>query len=155
MSTNLQDEIRQTRPFGSPEQEAHLSLGRTWAMLDRAFTEALRPYGITGTQYNVLRILRGAGATGLCRGAVMERMIAPVPDGTRLLDRMEAAGLIVRQRSAEDRRFVTARITERGLTLLDEVDGLVEGLHLQHMGGLGEARLHSLIETLAEVRSTL
>ena len=97
MSPDLRSEIRQSRPFSSPEQEAFLSIGRTWAVLEHMFSEALRPYGITATQYNVLRILRGASERGLCRAEVMERMITMVPDATRLLDRMEAAGLIERQ----------------------------------------------------------
>lgn len=84
MNTRLRDEIKQTR-FSSLEQEAYLSLGRTWAVLEHATAEALKPHGNTPTQYNMLRILRGAGEKGLCRSEVMERMIARVPDATRLL----------------------------------------------------------------------
>src|SRR4028118_2217200 len=92
MATRLQDEIKQSRPFDSLEQEARLGIERTAALLGHAFGEALKPHGITPTQYNVLRILRGAGEKGLCRNEVRERMVAQVPDATRLLDRMEAAG---------------------------------------------------------------
>ncbi|NLG62961.1 MAG: MarR family transcriptional regulator [Candidatus Cloacimonetes bacterium] len=152
MSPDLRAEIRQARPFSSPEQEAFLSIGRTWAVLEHSFSEALKPYGITPTQYNVLRILRGAGDSGLCRAEVMERMITMVPDATRLLDRMEAAGLIERQRSSEDRRFVTTRITRRGLELLDQLDEPVRTLHRQHLGALEPARLRELISLLAQVR---
>jgi DNA-binding MarR family transcriptional regulator len=152
MSTNLRNEIRQTKPFASTEQEAFLSIGRTWAVLDHAFAEALKPYRLTPTQYNVLRILRGAGEEGLCRGEVMERMIARVPDGTRLLDRMEAAGWIERARSATDRRFVTTRITREGLDLLAELDEPVAALHREHFDGVGRKELRMLIDTLAEVR---
>jgi DNA-binding MarR family transcriptional regulator len=155
MSTRLQDEIQQTLPFQSLEQEAFLSLGRTWAVLEHAFAEALKPYGITGTQYNVLRILRGAGETGLCRAEVMERMIAKVPDATRLLDRMEAVGLIERERDTADRRFVTTRITEDRLRLLGELDEPVQALHRQHFGALDEAELATLIELLGRVRAAV
>ncbi|HEU5209111.1 MAG TPA: MarR family transcriptional regulator [Longimicrobiales bacterium] len=152
MSPDLRSEIRQSRPFSSPEQEAFLSIGRTWAVLEHMFSEALRPYGITATQYNVLRILRGAGERGLCRAEVMERMITMVPDATRLLDRMEAAGLIERQRSSEDRRFVTTRITGQGVALLDELEKPVRELHRRHLGGLEESELRELINLLTRVR---
>ncbi|CAN5512757.1 MarR family transcriptional regulator [soil metagenome] len=155
MTTNLRDEIRQTKPFASREQEAFLSLGRSWAVLEHAFAEALKPYGITPTQYNVLRILRGAGETGLCRAEVMQRMIAKVPDATRLLDRMEAADLIARERDSADRRFVTTRITEAGGRLLAELDEPVQALHRQHFSVLDEEELGSLIELLGQVRAAV
>ncbi len=152
MSPDLRSEIRQSRPFSSPEQEAFLSIGRTWAVLEHMFSEALRPYGITATQYNVLRILRGAGERGLCRAEVMERMITMVPDATRLLDRMESAGLIERQRSSEDRRFVTTRITAQGAALLEELEEPVRELHRRHLGGLEESALRELVDLLTRVR---
>lgn len=154
MSKGLREEIKQTRPFASLEQEAYLSLGRTWAVLEHALAEALRPHGITPTQYNVLRILRGAGAPGLCRSEVMERMIARVPDATRLLDRMEASGLIERERSAEDRRFVTTRITGEGLRLLGELDEPVLALHRRQFAALDEEGLRSLVEQLGLARQS-
>jgi len=154
MNTRLQDEIKQTRPFAGLEQEAYLSLGRTWAILDHSTAESLRVHEITPTQYNVLRILRGAGEDGLCRGEVMERMVARVPDATRLLDRMESAGLIMRERSREDRRFVTTRITEKGLQLLAELDEKVLELHRRQFAGLDEKALRLLIELLGAVRAS-
>jgi DNA-binding MarR family transcriptional regulator len=155
MSTRLRDEIRQTRPFASREQEAFLSVGRTWAVLEHALSEALKPHGITFTQYNVLRILRGAGEKGLCRAEVMQRMIARVPDATRLLDRMEAAGLIQRERDASDRRFVTTRITQDGLRVLEELDEPVQALHRQHFAALDEGDLDRLIELLGRARTAV
>jgi DNA-binding MarR family transcriptional regulator len=152
MNAHLRDEIKQTRPFGSLEQEAYLSLGRTWAVLEHTVSEALKPHGITPTQYNVLRILRGAGEKGLCRSEVMDRMIAQVPDATRLLDRMEAAGLIVRERSTEDRRFVAARVTEAGLELLSELDEVIQDLHRRQFGGVDEEGLRTLIDVLERAR---
>lgn len=155
MTTRLQDEIRQSKPFESAEQEAFLSLGRTWALLEHAFAEFLKPHGITPTQYNALRILRGAGDDGLCRSAVMERMITRVPDATRLLDRLEAAGLIERRRDAADRRFVTTRIRKEGLRLLADLDGPVQKLHRRLLGRLAGGDQRRLIELLAQVREGL
>ena len=153
MSVSLQDEIRQTRPFESRQQEAFLALGRTWAALDHAFSEALKPYGITPTQYNALRILRGAGAEGLCRGEVIERLVSRVPDATRLLDRLEAMGLSVRSRDPDDRRYVRTRITDRGLDLLAALDDSVQGLHRLHLGDLAEEELETLVDLLARIRA--
>src|SRR5215207_8688671 len=121
MPSRLQAEIKQTKPFPSLQHEAILGLLRTAAVVDHSTDEALRPYGITGTQYNVLRILRGAGANGLCGREIGERMITRVPDIPRLLDRMEKSGLISRVRDREDRRHVTARITPKGDEVLEEV----------------------------------
>ena len=152
MTTRLLDEIKQTRPFSGPEQEAYLSLGRTWAVLEHALAEALKPHGITPTQYNVLRILRGAGEKGLCRSEVMERMIARVPDATRLLDRMEGVGLIARERDAQDRRFVTTTITAEGLRVLAELEEPIQTLHRRQFAALDEAEVRRLIELLGIVR---
>ena len=106
---------------------------------------------MTLTQYNVLRMLRGAGDEGLCRADVMERMIARVPDATRLLDRMEAAGLIARTRESNDRRFVTTRITRQGRQLLAKMESPVAALHSKHFASLSEADLRTLIELLSRV----
>ena len=155
MATRLLDEIAQTRPFGSLEQEAHLSVARTAAVLEHALSEALKTSGVTPTQYNVLRILRGAGSAGLCRNEVSSRMVARVPDATRLLDRMEAAGLIQRARDGEDRRYVTTRISEEGLRLLAELDEPMMALHRAHFARFTEAELTTLIDLLARVRGTI
>ena len=153
MAPDLRSELKQTRPFASLEQEATLSIARTAAILEHGVAEALREHGITPTQYNVLRILRGAGANGLCRNEVRDRLIAPVPDATRLLDRMVELGLVSRDRDLKDRRFVTTRITRRGLDLLTRLDDPIELLHRRRLGHLGATRLRELIDLLAEVRS--
>jgi DNA-binding MarR family transcriptional regulator len=114
--------------------------------------ESLKAFGITGTQLNVLRILRGAGPDGLCRNEIGDRLVAQVPDVTRLLDRMEEADLVVRARSAEDRRLVRTRITERGLALLARLDAPLIALHAQQLGHLPPDRLRTLIDLLADVR---
>lgn len=153
MTPTLRDEIRQGKPFAAPEQEAYLALLRTAAVLEHSTGELLRGHGITHTQYNVLRILRGAGAAGLCRNEVRDRMLARVPDATRLLDRLEAAGLIERRRDAADRRFVTTRITDAGLALLQGLDDAVLALHREQFAGLGARELAALIDVLGRVRS--
>ena len=153
--TTLREEIRQGKPFMSLEQEAHLALLRTAASVDHAVAEALRPYDITPTQYNVLRILRGAGGGGLCRNEVRERMVARVPDATRLLDRMEAAGLIQRERDSEDRRYVTTRISDSGHRLLAELDAPMAELHRRHFGHLAEEELRTLLCLLERLREAL
>ena len=152
MSPSLQAEIRQRKPFASLEQEASLSLSRTAALLEHAAAEALKPHGLTPTQYNALRILRGAEPDGLCRNEVRDRLIARVPDATRLLERLEEMELVVRAREGDDRRFVRARITRAGLDLLQVLDPVVEQLHRRQLGHLGERKLRALVDLLAEAR---
>jgi MarR family transcriptional regulator, organic hydroperoxide resistance regulator len=152
MPSALQRELKMTRPFASRAQEAHLGIARTAAVLDHAVDEAFRAERITATQFNVLRILRGAGDTGLCRAEIGVRMIRRVPDVTRLIDRLEEAGLVRRDREDHDRRYVTTRITRKGLALLDGLDARVNALHDSLLGHLGEARLRRLIELLDVVR---
>ena len=142
------------KPFKSVEEEALLSIARTAAVLEHAGAEALKPFKLTITQYNVLRILRGAGDAGLCRNEVGQRLVTKVPDVTRLLDRMEAAGLIVRQRGGEDRRFVATRITEKGLKLLDKIDRELPAMHGRLLGHVAQKRLRELVALLEEVRAT-
>ena len=150
----LRDELKMTRPFRSVEEEAILSIARTAAVMEHAGAEALRPFDLTITQYNVLRILRGAAGEGLCRNEVGERLVTKVPDVTRLLDRMETAGLIVRQRGGEDRRFVSTRITEKGLRLLEKIDRELPAIHGRQLGHVSQKRLRELISILEEVRNT-
>ena len=152
MTPDLRTEIRQARPFASPEQEAHLNIGRTDAVLSDALERMLKPFGISGTQYNVLRILRGAGPEGLCRNEVRDRLLTRMPDVTRLLDRMEDAGLIVRTRSTEDRRLVSTRLTTRGRELVDSLDAPVAAEHRRRLGHLSEQQLRTLVELLTLAR---
>jgi DNA-binding MarR family transcriptional regulator len=148
----LRDELKMTRPFKSVEEEAILSIARTAALLEHAGAEALKPFDLTITQYNVLRILRGAGDAGLCRNEVGERLVTQVPDVTRLLDRMETGGLINRRRNGEDRRLATY-ITDKGLKLLEKIDRELPAMHARQLGHLSQKRLRELIDLLEEVRS--
>ncbi|HEX7978663.1 MAG TPA: MarR family transcriptional regulator [Gemmatimonadaceae bacterium] len=152
MSPSLQQDLKQKKPFRSLQQEAYLSVVRTSTALTDAMEDLMKARGISATQYNVLRILRGSGAEGLCRNALRDRMLTRMPDMTRLLDRMEEAGLVVRVREGEDRRMVMTRITEQGRRLLDELDAPVMALHRKQMAGLTDAQLRSLSDLLTLVR---
>ena len=152
MLTTLRDEIKQNKPFESLEQEAQLNILRTSSLLTDEIEQFLKPYGVTATQYNVLRILRGAEPVGLCRNELRDRMLTRMPDMTRLLDRMEEAWLVVRAREGDDRRMVMTRITEKGLRLLDDLDAPVMALHRKQMAGLTDAQLRSLSDLLTLVR---
>jgi DNA-binding MarR family transcriptional regulator len=152
---NLQTEIKQTKPFASPIDEALLSVLRTAAVLEHHLSEALKPYGLTHTQYNVLRILRGAGKTGLCGRDVAERLVSKVPDISRLLDRMEEVHLIDRERDPADRRHVTARISAKGLRMLERATPELESVERTRFAGLEPERVKLLIESLAQIRERL
>jgi len=148
----LRDEIKQTKPFSSLEQEAQLNIVRTGAMMMDEIEQFLKPYGVTATQYNVLRILRGSEPDGLCRNELRDRMLTRMPDVTRLLDRMEEAGLVARTREDEDRRMVRSRITPEGLKLLADVDGATLEEHRRRFERLDDDQLRTLIDLLTLVR---
>jgi DNA-binding MarR family transcriptional regulator len=152
VETRLQQELRQTKPFSSREEEAHLSIQRTAEVLWHGLAEMLKAAELTPTQYNVLRILRGAGQPGRSCGEISERMVTKDSDITRLLNRLEARGLITRERTEEDRRVINARITREGLRLLDELDEPVKEHHRRALGHLGPKRLAQLCELLEAVR---
>ena len=152
MPSPLQTELKQTRPFKTPLEEAFVAIMRTAAVLEHTLETALKPLGITGTQYNVLRILRGAGHDGLCRGEIGERMVRRVPDVTRLLDRLEDAGYIERARGGADRRYVTTRITPRGLDVLSGLDATITTFHRTYFGTLSTDQVETLLDLLAAIR---
>jgi DNA-binding MarR family transcriptional regulator len=153
MVTTLAEEIKQTKPFTSLEQEAQLSIIRTGASLLDEIEQFLKPYGITATQYNVLRILRGSEPNGLCRNELRDRMLTRMPDMTRLLDRMEEAGLVGRAREDEDRRMVRSRISSTGLELLADLDSVTQREEKRRYGHLNDDQLRTLIDLLAIVRN--
>ena len=147
---HLRQAIKQGKPFESLQQEVFLEVLRTGHALVQDLVDLLKPYGLTQPQYNVLRILRGARPDGLSTGEVGDRMVASrEPDVTRLLVRMERLGLLVRERRPDNRRFVTARITRRGLHVLKALDGAVKDMHasqLRHMSRRDLERLAGLLE---------
>jgi DNA-binding MarR family transcriptional regulator len=136
----------------SPEEEAFLDLLRTTDMLSRGLVRIIKAEGLSGTQYNVLRILRGA-PEGLACGEIASRMITRDPDITRLLDRLEKRGLVSRCRETKDRRTVMTRITPAGLKLLSRLDEPVQGTHRKLLGHLGRERLRTLAQLLGVARS--
>ena len=153
MSPALQEELKQNKPFRTLRQEAQLNIVRTANQLSDAFEQMLKPHGITGTQYNVLRILRGAEPEGLCRNEVSQRLLNRMPDATRLLDRMEDAGLVTRERSLEDRRLVTTRITKKGRQIVDDLDEATDAQHEKSLGHMTEQQLRTLVKLLTLARN--
>lgn len=137
---------------GSPEEALFLDLLRTTDMLSRGLVQILKAEDLSATQYNVLRILRGA-PEGLACGEIANRMITRDPDVTRLLDRLEKRGLISRCRQTRDRRSVMARISPEGLKLLGRLDEPVQTAHRTQLGHLGRERLQELTELLRVSRS--
>ena len=150
--TTLRDEIRQNAPFTSLQQEAALNVMRTANQLVAEVEQLLKPHGLGITQYNVLRILRGSESDGLCRNDLRSRMLSRMPDMTRLLDRMEQAGLVERERGEADRRVVHTRITPEGLRLINELDEPMAELHRRQLSHLSEPQLQTLVELLTVVR---
>jgi MarR family transcriptional regulator, organic hydroperoxide resistance regulator len=153
MTKQLQAEIKQSIPFRSLRTEAVLNLERTADAFRGATAEVLKPHGISGTQYNVLRILRGAGKQGRTCGEIGERLVTRDPDITRLLDRLEKRGLIARSREQKDRRVVTTRITAAGLRLLETLDGPLNELEGRLFPGFSDAKLRSLVDLLEQARN--
>lgn len=152
MARTIQAELKQRKPFRTLEEEAAVSLARTAALLEYAVAEVLERHGLTPAQYNVLRILRGAEPQGLGRNEVRDRLIFKVSDATRLLDRLEDAGLVGRTRGGKDRRVVVARITRKGLDVLAQLDGEIEQFHREKLGHMGDRRLRTLLSLLADAR---
>jgi len=152
MGQNIQMEIKQRKPFASREEELFLNILRTSDQLMRGLAEVLKPADLSATQYNVLRILRGAVPDGLACGEISERMVTRDPDITRLLDRMEKRNLVARSREKADRRVVTARITDPGLELLKRLDETVARMHKTQLGHLDQKALDALIKLLEQAR---
>jgi DNA-binding MarR family transcriptional regulator len=150
----LQDEIRQTRPFRSSAEEATFGIVRTAALVRRAVAQVVEPSGITPAQYNVLRILRGAGAKGLPTLAVRDRLLEEAPGITRLMDKLGRAGLVERDRSTPDRRQVICFITPRGLALLRKLDSVIPNADELGAAGLAAGERRELIRLLDKVRAT-
>lgn len=144
---------RSIRPIASAEESAFLDLVRTCDLLSRKLAGVLKPAELSTTQYNVLRILRGAKEALPC-GEIATRMITRDPDITRLLDRMEKRGLIARSRETKDRRIVLTRITPEGLEVLADLDAPVQNAHRAQLGHLGPRRLRKLAELLRTARDT-
>jgi DNA-binding MarR family transcriptional regulator len=148
----LKSEIAQERPFSSDEEEAVLNLMRTSDCVQRVFQRRTRDWGVTSTQYNVLRILRGSGTQGLTCSAIGERMITAEPDITRLLARLKTMKLIMQQRDKQDRRVVWTHISAAGLELLGKMDAEINQIPRDLLGHLDRKDLTNLIRLLELAR---
>jgi DNA-binding MarR family transcriptional regulator len=148
----VQEEIQQRKPFSSPAEEAVVALVRTADLLRRALTHLVEPTGITLQQYNVLRILRGSHPEPLPTLEIAERMIERAPGITRLLDRLESAGLVSRKRSGEDRRIVHCSITRQGLATLTALDEPVRTLGHRRVSRLSKSEISKLLQLLDRIR---
>jgi len=149
---SIRSEIKQAKPFPSQQQETLVALIRTADLFRRVVSGVVEPLGVTAQQYNVLRILRGAGAEGLPTLEIAERMIEQTPGITRLIDRLEAKKLVARQRSATDRRCVYCRITPAGLELVGRLDKPVEAAAGDSLHSLNQRELKQLVELLDRAR---
>ena len=150
----LQHELKRKRPFESPEQEAALGILRTSDQLQIRFSRLFRKHGLTPSQYNVLRILRGEGKP-LPILEIASRTIAVVPGITGLIDRLEQAGFVNRLRCEKDRRIIYVALTDQGMTTLAAVDEPLVALHHKLVGHLSQAELKELIRLLEKVREPL
>jgi len=148
----LQSEIRQDKPFETVHEELWLNLSRTAAIVSLRVEHKLRPHGLSPTQYNVLRILRGAGLNGLVQHEVGARLVAQVPDVPRILGRMEKAGWVLRVRGTADRRVVRATLTESGKQLVDALDETMRQVHLDLFPSLTEDEMRQLCDLLSLAR---
>jgi DNA-binding MarR family transcriptional regulator len=149
----IERELQQKRPFRTTQAAVVVGIMRTAAVLERRLSQVVEPLGITRQQYNVLRILRGAGSDGLPTLAIRDRMIEEAPGITRLIDRLERAGWVSRERCSPDRRQVLCRITPTGLELLAELDPRVDAALEELASSLRASELEQLAQLLDRVRA--
>ncbi|HEU4630812.1 MAG TPA: MarR family transcriptional regulator [Gemmatimonadaceae bacterium] len=152
-SSAVQAELAQTRPFRSLAQEATVALLRTASVIGRTYTRVLEASGLSFAQYNALRIVRGAGSGGIPTLAIRERMIEEGTTITRLLDKLEVAGLVRRERSEPDRRQVLCYVTPAGRRLLDRLDPLVDAADEAAVAALDAEQLEQLVAILDRIRA--
>ncbi|MHB1935511.1 MAG: MarR family winged helix-turn-helix transcriptional regulator [Acidobacteriaceae bacterium] len=150
----LQAELRQTKSFSSLHAEAFLNMVRASEQMQDALRLQLKSYGITETQYNSLRILRGAGTQGLTCAEIGDRLVSQDPDITRLLARLERQGLVRRERGVKDRRVVLTKITDAGLDRLKETDPVVNSTVKALLSHLSQSELRTMIALLERARLT-
>jgi len=150
--SRLQVELKQTKPFASPVEEAIVAVIKTADLLVRLLDRKLIGLGLSHQQYNVLRIVRGSGAAGIPTLAIGERLIECAPGMTRLLDRLEEKEMVRRERCKHDRRQVLCYITGKGERLLEEIQPLIDGLAERALEQIPPAELEAFIETLEHIR---
>lgn len=152
--TQLAIELGKRNPFPSPHEETFVSIVRTATLLRGQVNRVLRAFRLTEPSYNVLRILRGAGADGRCGHEIAAQVISEVPDMTRLIDRLQKLGFCQRRRVDGDRRLVRVFITDAGLALLGQLDQVIADLHEQQFQGIADASLEQLLGHLERVRES-
>jgi DNA-binding MarR family transcriptional regulator len=154
MTRNLREELRKRGPFASPAEEATLSIVRTHDRMMIRFARLIREFGLTPSQYNILRILRGEG-NPLPILEIAERTVTVVPGITGLIDRLESAGFVQRRRCEEDRRVIFVALTTAANKILAELDEPIRKLNAEVHGALSAKEIDKLIELLAKVRASL
>jgi DNA-binding MarR family transcriptional regulator len=155
MERTLQTQLKKKNAFELPQEEVHLNIQRTFGVLMGPALKLLRQHRLSPPLYNILRILRGAGSGGLPCSQIGERMVTRLPDVTRLLDRLEQAGRIKRDRSGEDRRVVTITLTAAGRQLVNKLDRPIAELHRQTLGHLTKKEMTDLNRLLVKARQQL
>lgn len=153
-SSRLQQELKKKKPFDSPEQEANLNILRTNDQFENRIGKLFRKYGLTASQYNVLRILRGEGKP-LPSLEIADRMLQVVPAITGLIDRLEKQSLVVRKRCSKDRRVVYVEVTDKALKILEQVDAPLAQLHHELIGHLTRKELKELSRLLEKARQSV
>jgi len=151
-TAGLQDELGKAHPFEIPEQEAYLNLVRTTGSMSREFLRLFREHGLTESQYNAMRIVAGAGSKGIRMELIGEMMVSHDPDTTRLVARLERAGLVERSRLDGDRRCFVVRITGAGKKVLKKLRKEVDGLHVDQLGHMTRKELKDLNKLLTRAR---
>ena len=152
MGRRIREEIKQTKPFASLEEEVVVEVQRTCQVVVRWGVEALKPSGLTPPQYNVLRILRGSRPKPLSATEICSRMVTHDPDLTRLLDRLETAGMVRKERDVVDRRVVNVHITKLGESTVQRATDRLQAKLEESLRGVGRARLEQLADLLEVVR---
>jgi DNA-binding MarR family transcriptional regulator len=155
MTNGPKEAVDASTSLRSLEQTVFLNIQKTADQLMVEVAQALKPAELSPTQYNVLRILRAAGAEGLACGRIAQRMLTREPDMTRLLDRLEKRELIERSRDTVDRRVVRGFITQRGRELLAGLDRTMSDLHRRQLSHLGRQRLKTLTDLLEASRKPI
>lgn len=155
MQRSLQHQLKKKTSFELPQEEVNLNIQRTFGILMGPFNKLLKGHKLSSPLYNILRILRGAGRDGLPCSGIGDQMVTRVPDVTRLVDRLERAGLAQRNRSTEDRRVVTITITASGKKLVDKLDEPILDLHRKTLGHLTKKEMAELNRLLVKAREQL
>ncbi|MEO1583480.1 MAG: MarR family transcriptional regulator [Planctomycetota bacterium] len=151
--SSLREQIGKQQPFDDPHEEAYLNIIRTAAIFGGEFKRLFKRHGLGESGYNVLRMLRAAGDAGKTWTEICSELVVPAPDATRIVTRLETAGLATRSRSIDDRRVIRVFITPAGRSAVDELEAPIRRLHLAQLGHLSPADLERLSRALERARA--